>query len=126
MKGKFVAGDAIMISTRFQQNPFNPSYIDMKIEDVQNLDKVQGNIANAVRLTLDSRYNDEKFFTSLKEFESKSDTDRKGDLYLRLLDCERKQYITIHSRKKYRIDKELMSFLEAWGIRRDITTRHDH
>ena len=126
MKGKFVAGDAIMISTRFQQNPFNPSYIDMKIEDVQNLDKVQGNIANAVRLTLDSRYNDEKFFTSLKEFESKSDTDRTGDLYLRLLDCESKQYITIHSRKKYRIDKELMSFLEAWGIRRDITTRRDH
>ena len=120
-KNKFTVGDAVMITTRFQQSPFNPSYLDMKIEDIKNLESVKGRIANSLRITLDAKYDDKTFFEGLKKFESTSETDRRGDIFLRLLDYERKQFITIHSRKKYRIDKELASFLNEFGMQFDIS-----
>ena len=115
-RNRFVAGDAVFIKAKFQASRYNPSYIDMQIEEVLPLDAIKGQRADKLMITIDSLYNDEKFFSELRQFESNSDADRKGDIYVRLLDYTHKQYLTVHSRKKYRVDKELVTFLEGWGI----------
>ena len=121
-KTKLIVGDAVYIKVNCRASSYNPNYIDTSFDEITPLESKKGKLANAVRITLDRHFNNQEFLNALKNFESKSDDDRKGDFYMRLLDMERKQFLTIHSRKKYRLDKEFMMFLEEWGVDNTLTT----
>ena len=121
-KGRFVQGDAVYVKVRCQASPFNPSFIDTNFEEVVSLENMKGRVANGVMLTMEKTFDNKDFFSQLASFESKSEDDRRGHLYIRLVDIERKQYVTLHSRKKYRVDKEFMLFLDEWGIDRRVST----
>lgn len=122
LKSKLITGDAIFMKVSCRASSYNPSYIDMSFDEVVPLDSKKGHLANAARITIDRNFSDKEFFDGLKKFEASDENDRKGDFYMRVLDMERKQFLTFHSRKKYRIDKDFMMFMEEWGIEPDITT----
>lgn len=137
-KDKFIVGDALYIKTKFQRGRFNPDFLDMEICEITPLEDMKGKLANAIQLTIDRNYDDDEFFKSLSKFiiniEMKADDEselsttigasrlRKGDLYLRIFDKDRKQVISIHSRKKYQLDKDFISMLDGWGIMYKIST----
>lgn len=116
MKSKLTVGDVAWFKVTCRASTYNPSYIDINFDEVTPLDNIKGKIANSVLITLQRDFSDSRFYEGLTEYVSNKDSDRKGDLYLRILDMERKQFLTIHSRKKYRIDHDFMSFLEEWGV----------
>ncbi|MDE6811298.1 MAG: DNA polymerase III subunit alpha [Muribaculaceae bacterium] len=122
IKEKVLVGDAVYMKVSCRASSFNPDFLDTNFEEITPLEQIKGKISNAVRITIPKSFSNREFFSSLKDFESNSDNDRKGDFYIRLLDIERKQYITLHTRKKYRIDKEFIQFLEGWGVDMQIST----
>lgn len=122
IKGKFAPGDAIYMKVSCRASTFNPDFLDTNFEEIIPLDQIKGNIGNAVRITIANNFSNSEFLAGLRNFESSSETDRKGDFYIRILDMERKQFITLHTRKKYRIDKELIQYLEEWGVDTQVST----
>ena len=116
LKNQFVPGDAIYLKIRVQQSRYNPNFMDIVYEEVASLDKYKGHIANEVRITVSSDFNNKDFFNKLSAFSEPKEDDRKGELYMNILENERQQLLTLHSRRKYRIDREFISFLDEWGI----------
>ncbi len=122
-KNKLVVGDAVYMKMRFQQGRFNPNFMDMSIDEITPLSSVSGHLANCIRIRLDKNFDNRDFLQQLSAFRSTSDDDRKGDLFIMLLDYSREQYITIHSRQKFRLDKALVDFLNEWGVEYDVSTQ---
>lgn len=120
MKGRLTAGDAVLLKIKAVPSRFNPQETDTVIEDVVDLDRMKGTVANAVTIYLDSRFKDEKFFKELHSF--KGDDVRRGDLYLDVIDTESRQDIRLHSRHRYNVSKEMVKFLEGWGVKFRIHT----
>ncbi len=120
MKGRLTAGDAVLLKIKAVPSRFNPQETDTVIEDVVDLDRMKGTVANAVTIYLDSRFKDEKFFKELHSF--KGDDVRRGDLYLDVIDTESRQDIRLHSRHRYNVSKDMVKFLEGWGVKFRIHT----
>ena len=116
-KNKIQANDFVRIKVRVSASTYRPGQLDTRIEDVQYLQDITTSTSNAVRIYLDRNFNQPEFFKKLSEFEDK---ERKGDLYMKIFDRERNQLINIHSRKKFPITKELIEFLENWGIKYEV------
>ena len=121
-KNKFTVGDPIYMKMHFQRGQFNPDFMDMTIEEVCNLEHLKGSVANSLTVWLDKKFDNPDFFRKLKSFESTDATERRGDLYLLLLDYTRRQTLRIHSRKRFVIDKPLVDFLKEWGIQFRVET----
>ena len=121
-KNKFTVGDPIYMKMHFQRGQFNPDFMDMTIEEVCNLEHLKGSVANSLTVWLDKNFDNPDFFRKLKSFESTDATERRGDLYLLLLDYTRRQTLRIHSRKRFVIDKPLVDFLKEWGIQFRVET----
>ncbi len=119
---RFVVGDAVILQIQCQQSRFNPSFLDLQIVDLVDLQQVKGKVANAVMITLSGEMNNADFFNSLTSFVSTDKSQRLGHLYLRIFDMERKQFVTMHSRKRYNINKEFVQMLEGWNVRFRIDT----
>ena len=108
--------DGVYVEVKCQASTYNPSFIDMNFEKIVPLEQMKGGIANAVTITVDRDFSNSDFFEGLRGFESHSETDRRGGMNLRIVDRERRDFIVLHSRKPYRIDKELMMYLDEWGV----------
>ncbi len=119
---RFVPGDGVIVQVACQASRFNPSFLDMNLVEVADLEQVRGKVANAIMITISSKMNIPDFFKSLSDFESNDKTKRLGHLYMRIFDMKRKQYITVHSRKRYIINKELVDTIEGWNVRYRIDT----
>ncbi|MDE6558853.1 MAG: DNA polymerase III subunit alpha, partial [Muribaculaceae bacterium] len=122
IREKVSVGDAIYMKVSCRASSYNPDFLDTNFDEITPLEQIRGKISNAVRITIPKSFSNKEFLESLRGFESTSDNDRKGDFYIRIVDMERKQYLTLHTRKKYRIDKEFIQFLEEWGVDMQITT----
>ena len=109
--------DFVKIRVRVNASTYHPGSLDVRLEDLQYLQDVAGSTANAVRIYLDRKFSQTEFFDKLRAMEP---SDRPGDLYMRIFDTERNQIINIHSRKKFPINKNLIEFLEDWGVRYDV------
>ena len=119
---KIVAGDAIYMRVRFQQGRFNPDFLDMNIEELTPLERLRGTVANQLTVWLDREFDNQDFLRALKQFESSDPADRRGDLCLLLLDYKRRQSVRLHSRRKFRIDKSMVDFLNEWGVQFNVDT----
>ena len=124
MKGRLQKGDAVYIKARFQQGRFNPNYLDVNFEEITPLDRKRGMLANAVTIALQGDFASEGFFKALEKYElqKNSEKGRKGDLYVKILEPERRQVVKLHSRKHYDLDKSLIALLGEWAIPFHVST----
>ncbi len=125
LKNQFVPGDATFLKIRVQQSRYNPNFMDIIYDEVTPLDKYRGLIANEVRISLSSDFDNSDFFNNLQKYCNPEKDVRKGELYINLVDQSRQQMVTLHSRKKYQIDKDFISMLEEWGIPFKILTHRE-
>ena len=116
-KNKIQNNDFIRIRVRVSASNYRPGALDTRIEDVQYLQDISTSTANGVRIYIDRNFNQEEFFDQLMKFTSK---DRPGDLFMKIFDRERNQLISVHSRRKFPITRDLVNFLEDWGVRFDV------
>ncbi len=119
---KFTVGDAIYLRMRCQSSRFNSDFMEIIIEELTSLDRLRGTVANDLTIWLDRNFDNTDFIKGLMKFESDNPDDRRGDLSLLLLDYRRRQCVKIHSRRKFRIDKNLIDFLNEWGIQFNVET----
>ena len=118
-KDKFNEGDPVIVKLNFQPAKYDPTRVDMNIEDVSSLDSCKGNLANAITIFLDLHYNNQDFFTQISKLEDQS---RPGELYVELIDVETRQTLRVHSRKKIPINRELVNLLEESDIKFKVST----
>lgn len=113
-KNKFTVGDTVLLKVNVNASKWKPDEIEANIDEVCNLSSIEGKMANAITIYLDHRFDTEEFFSQLLAFEPK---ERPGDLYIEIINPESRQVIKVHSRKRFPITKELVQFLEEWGVR---------
>ncbi len=118
-KNRFTVGDAVFLKVNVVQGRWDPTKIDANIDEVHNLETIKGKMANAISIYLSHRFDTEDFFRQLLSFDS---TERPGDLYIELYNAETRQVIKIHSRKKFPITKDLVNFLDDWGVKYKVLT----
>lgn len=116
-KNRIQPNDFIRAKIRVSASTYRPGSLDTRVEDIEYLQDIAPNIANGVVIYLDRNFTQPEFYKHLMEFQP---TERPGDLYLKIFDRERNQLINIHSRKKFPISRDLVEFLETWGIHFDI------
>ena len=117
LKNRVQPNDFIRVKTRVNASFYRPGSLDVKIEDIQFLQDISSSTANGVRIYLDRNFAQPDFYSRLMNFDAK---ERPGDLYMKIFDRERNQLINIHSRKKFPITKELIQFLDDWGIKYEV------
>ena len=124
---QFTVGDSICLTVKWTPNKYNPErppYLD--IVNIVPLESIKDKYANELTVWIDRKFDNKEFFSKLSEFESKSDDDRKGDLNLLLIDYDRRDTVKVHARKPYRVDKDLITFLQdwsSWGIQFKVTNK---
>ena len=124
-RNRFVAGDAVMIHFDCQAGRFNPSFLDMNIVEVTDLAQKRGSVANGVMVILRDDRDYSALYKDIVSFQCDDKTQRLGQLYFRIFNMERKQYVQLHSRKKYRLDKDFIDMLEANGVNFKVHTVRD-
>ena len=120
-KNRIQPNDFVRVKVSVNAHPYKAGFLDTRIEDVQYLQDIAPFTSNAIRIYLDRNFNQPEFFQKLMQFEAK---DRPGDLYMKIFDRDRNQLINIHSRRKIPITKELIEFLEDWGIHFEVLSEH--
>ncbi len=129
-KNRFQTGDMVMVRMNVQPGRFNPAMTDINYEEITDLEKVKGKVANMVTIFIDHKYDDSDFLTTLPEYcdggsraaEEEKENRRPGDLYLKIYDPQTRQVIQIHSRKKVTLNRKFMKFVEDHDLRYKVET----
>ena len=129
-KNRFQTGDMVMVRMNVQPGRFNPAMTDINYEEITDLEKVKGKVANMVTIFIDHKYDDSDFLTTLPEYcdggsraaEEEKENRRPGDLYLKIYDPQTRQMIQIHSRKKVTLNRKFMKFVEDHDLRYKVET----
>lgn len=123
-RNKLTVGRFICMKMTVAPDRWNPSKIEPRLEEIQDLDYLMANEANAVSIYLDHRFKTEDFFTGLSAFASGtlSAEDRPGDLFINIVNPETRQVVKVHSRRKFPIGKPLLDFFDDWAIRFQVET----
>ncbi|MBD5355958.1 MAG: DNA polymerase III subunit alpha [Bacteroides sp.] len=116
---KFKPNDIVHISVSVTPGKYDPSRLNVNIDDIQPLSNIQGVKANAVSIYLDQNFKTQDFFNQLIKFQS---GERLGDLFIDIYNPDNKQIIKVHSRKKFSISKSLINFFEDWGVKYNVIT----
>lgn len=118
-KDRFHENDSVYVTLSYRPSRFSPDRMDMNIEKIETLDEIKGKVANQVTIFLPMGYNDAEFFEQLSHYHGDQ---RKGDLFIELVDMESRQTVKIHSRKRFSVDINLMEFLESYDIKAKVDT----
>ncbi|MDE6795171.1 MAG: DNA polymerase III subunit alpha, partial [Muribaculaceae bacterium] len=118
-KNAVTVGDPVYMKVNVVPGKWDPTKIDVNIDEIHPLDALKGSVANAVSIYLSHRFDTQDFFTKLLNFPSK---ERLGDLYIDLYNQETRQVVKIHSRKKFPVNKDFLNFLDEWGIKYRVLT----
>ena len=116
-KNKIQQNDFIRVRVRVSASTYRPGALDTRIEDIEYLQDIAPRTANAVRIYIDRNFNHPEFYNKVMEFKGPK---REGEFFLKIFDREKNQMISIHSRKKINVNKDLIDFLENWGIHFEI------
>ena len=116
-QNKVQPNDFVLVKVRVSASTYRPGMLDTKIEEIRYLQDETKSLANVVVVYLNRGFNQTEFFNKLNEFQP---TERPGELYMKIFDPQRRQLINVHSRRKFPITKELMEFLEGWGIKYEV------
>lgn len=106
-KAKAVAGVAIRVKARVGENPWKAGQYEMTIGDIEYLEDVKGKVANALCLELPSNANVDTLTPMLQKY--CTEPRRPGRLYIRLYSPDTGQRITMMSRKRIDICRDLMA-----------------
>lgn len=112
--GAYLVFDLNMLPSKYR-----PDRLDMNLFNIQELDKIKGQIANHVTIYLDHRFNIKDFYEKLLSF---TEGDRPGRLTLEIFNAETRQVVTVNSRQKFSVTRELIEFLEEWDVKYKIST----
>ena len=112
-------GDAIYLKVNVTPGRWDPTKIDVNIDEIHSLETIKGEVANSVTLKLNHRFDNQDFLNQLLNFSPK---ERLGELNIDLYNPESRQVVKIHSRKKFPITKDFLNFLEEWGINYSVQT----
>ena len=118
-KNRFVVGDTVFMKVNVVPGRWDPTKIDANIDEVYSLDSMKGTMANSVSIYLDYRFDTEDFFSKLLAF---TPDERPGDLFIEIYNPETRQIVKVHSRKKFPISKDLVDFLDDWGVKYKVLT----
>ena len=118
-KNKIQVNDFVRLRVNVTASTYRPGALDNRIEEIEYLPNISNKLANAVNIYLDKNFKSQEFFSELMKFDAK---DRPGDLFIRIYDRENNQKINVHSRRKFPITKELVQFLDDWGIKYDVVS----
>lgn len=119
MRNRFEPGQAIYLKMSFSAG-YNTNFVDINFDQAIEIEKIKGTIANSVTVCINSRFDNKDFFNGLSKFSE--NPVRPGDIYIEFVDIERKQTLKVHSRKKFDISRELVQYLEEWGVTFKIET----
>ena len=121
---RLIIGEAIIMKISFQQSRFNPNFMDTNILEVSPLDSLKGKISNQIRVFLDRADECELLSDTLQKAQQGAGEkdSRLGYLVLQINDQERKQHISIRSRNKIALDKNLTETLTDLGFSFHIET----
>ncbi len=118
---KIHVGEPLFIKMEIAQHRYNPEKTTLKFDTIVPLDSVKGKMANAIWIQLDSKNNMKHLFSEI-EAQIKQDAERKGDLFIRLVDQELKQVVDVHSRKKIKLDRNTLDILDNNGVKYAVRT----
>ena len=116
-RNRVMPNDFVRMKVNVNASNYKPGALDEKIEEIRNLDEVKDYLAKSIHIFIDHNFNSQDFFSKLLEFKPDS---RPGDLYIQIFNPETRQKITVHSRKKFPITKEVVDFLEERGVHFEI------
>ena len=112
-KNRLQQNDFIRLRVNVSASTYRPGALDNRIEEITYLQDIAGSVANTLTLYLDRNFKSPEFFDKLREFQP---NERPGDLHIRIYDRERNQQISVHSRRKFPISKDLVEYIKDWGI----------
>ena len=118
-RNRFNVGDPVMVKINYQPRKYDPSKVDMNIEEILNLSKLEGKMANSLMIFLDLNFKNKDFFSAMAKLEDQS---RPGNLEIELLDVETRQTLKVRSKKKMPINRNTISLLDELGIRYKVKT----
>ncbi len=118
-KSKFQPGDIVHLSVSVTPGKFDVNKLNVNIDAIQDLKNIQGNHANGISIFLDHHFKSQDFFNELMHFQ---EGERPGDLFIEIYNPENRQMIKVHSRKKFSISKQLINFLDEWGVKYNVIT----
>lgn len=110
---KFVKGAAMFISLNIQPGRFDPSRVDVAIEDVMPLADMKGKIANALYINLPAGFSDLPFAERINE---SARSDNGAHLFIDIDMPDYGKKMRFHSRKRINLDMDLLHVLEDQGI----------
>lgn len=116
-RNRIQPNDFVRIRVRVSNSTYRIGSLDTKIEDMEFLQDISKTTANAIRIYLDRNFSQPEFYNQLMAF---TPDERPGELYIKIFDREKNQLINVHSRKKFPINKEMVKFLQDWGIKFDV------
>lgn len=113
-KDKFRQGEPTLIKLTFAPSRYDPQRMDLTVDEVSPLESIKGKMANEVTVFLDMHYKNPDFFSQITRLEDQS---RPGNLFIELIDTETKQTMRVRSRRKFPINRQMVSLLEESGVR---------
>ena len=113
-KNSLNVGEAVTVSMQVNTSRYRPDRLDVKIDSIAPLESLKGKVANSVTIYLDRNFSSDDFFKGLYDFETQ---EAGGDLFLEIYNPVSKQIVTVHSRKKFLINKKLVDYLAEWNLR---------
>ncbi len=113
-----VQGTALRIKATFQPGRFNPDIVDCNIAAITLMSEVQGKLIKGITLELDTAdFKTPSMWASLKEtLLASENANTGGELLIRLNDRASGQMVGVRSRRRVKIDRKLVMWLEENGI----------
>lgn len=115
---RFIIGEPVMLKVAFQQGRFNPNFLDMNILEVQPLESIKGKLADRIRIFVDRGDDCDLLGATLRGAQTAAGAQesRTGEVVIQIHDYERHQHMSIRSRTKITIDKNLVEKLQDLGF----------
>ncbi len=115
---KFRKGEAVFIKGQIVPRMFREGETEFKIQHVEPLDRVKGNVANSIVIRLNPEFDDRTVFDGLSELisdraceKARSEGETMGELSLNITDPETRYNYNCVLRRQAPISRELVEYL---------------
>lgn len=126
---KFRKGEAVLITGKIVPRMFREGEYELKIQNVESLDKLKGRLANNLVIKISPTFDDKIILSKLKDLfsdeaclKAKEDGEVLGSLDILLTDPETSYIYTCHLKRQVSISRKVVEFLEMNGIQFRVTS----
>ena len=126
---RFRKGDAVFIKGQIVPRMFREGEYEFKIGQVESLDRLKGEVANAITIQILPDFDDEKILNGLQELFSKEkcakareDGEVLGSVNLLLTDPETRYTYNCILKHKAPVTRELVEYLDMNGLKYKVST----